>query len=255
MNKQKRELIKTVFDALKNGEISRGNQLLTERELAEKFGVKRTALREALIALETLGIIDIRERQGMFIGEGNLDSAVQGLDRLSSSSPVDILSQGFEVRIMIEPAAVALAAQRRTERDIALLRGEIDFFRYLNTTNPPDRSLLGSQHNAILHNLIISAADNMVLHRIYEGISKLSQHAFTVMGNSRLDFHPYALWPDILFEEHCAIVDAIIEGDPQRAMAAMLLHLENSKTRNQDAIRDAQLYLKNNINMLSGPRF
>ena len=65
MNEQRKSLVKKIYQALKNGEISRGNQLMTERELAEKFGVKRSPLREALIVLETMGVIDIRGRQGI----------------------------------------------------------------------------------------------------------------------------------------------------------------------------------------------
>lgn len=248
MNEQRRELTKTIYNALKNGEISRGNQLLPERELAIKFNVKRSSLREALIALEALGVIDIRERQGIFIGEGGLENMTQGLDLLSYSSPVDILSQLFEVRSMIETSAAELAAQRRTERDISLLRNELEFFQQLNSSDHPEKSSLGAQHNTILHTLIIGAAHNTVLQRIYEGISKLSQSAFTALGNSSLDFHPYSRWPGILFKEHEELVEAIIQADAPRARSAILLHLENSRTRNQNAIRSAQMLLQKRSN-------
>jgi GntR family transcriptional repressor for pyruvate dehydrogenase complex len=243
LNEQRRELIKTIYTALKNGEISKGNQVLSERELADKFQVKRTTLREALISLEALGIIEIRERQGIFVGEGGLLYLTQGLDMLSAYSPVDIFSQVFEVRIMVETLAAELAAQRRTERDLSLLWGEIDFFRNLCTTNHPEKGSLGSQHNAIFHNLLITATHNIVLQRIYEGISKLTQNVFTALGDSSLAYHPYAIWPDILLKEHEDLVKAIAAGDSEAAKASLLLHLENSKSRNQDAVRMAQLLL------------
>lgn len=244
MNEQRRELVKAIYAALANGEITKGNQLFPERELAEIFQVKRPSLREALIALETLGVIDIRERQGIFVGEGGLDYMTQGLGLLASSSPVDILSQVFEVRMMIETVAAELAALRRTPRDVELLKEEIDFFRSLNASKHPEKTALGSQHNSILHTIIIAAAHNTVLQRIYEGISKLSQNAFTALGNSSLDFHPYSKWPEILFKEHEDLVEAIIRQDADKARATMLLHLENSRVRNQNAIRSAQLLLK-----------
>ncbi|MCR4431158.1 MAG: FCD domain-containing protein [Tepidanaerobacteraceae bacterium] len=250
MNEQRKNLIKKIYNALKNGEISKGNQLLPERELAKKFNVTRSALREGLIYLEALGIIEIRERQGIFIGEGRLEYITEGLENLSSSSPVDILSQVFEVRLMIETPAAELAAQRRTDHDIILLKEELDFFHYLNTTNHKDKSLLSTQHNAILHNLIVAAAHNTVLQRIYEGISRLSQNAFTALGNSYLDFHPYIRWPDVLFKEHKNLVDAIIEGNPDKAKAMSILHLERSKLRDQEAIRSSQFFLKNNTSSI-----
>lgn len=243
MNEQRRQLIKTIYTALKDGEISTGNQLLSERELAEKFQVKRTTLREALISLEALGIIEIRERQGIFVGEGGLQYLTQGLDMLSAYSPVDIFSQVFEVRIMVESLAAELAAQRRTERDLALLWGEIDFFRNLCTTDHAEKGSLGAQHNTIFHNLIIAATHNIVLQRIYEGISKLTQNVFTALGDSSLAYHPYAIWPDILLKEHEDLVKAIAAENAAEAKAMLLLHLENSKSRNQDAVRMAQLLL------------
>lgn len=215
MNEQRKSLVKKIYQALKNGEISRGNQLMTERELAEKFGVKRSPLREALIVLETMGVIDIRGRQGIFIGEGTLETICQGLELLSFSSPVDIISQVFEVRTIFEPPAAELAAIRRTDRDIALLENELESLQNIISVRDLRESPLGSKHNAILHNLIIAATNNTVLQRIYEGISKLSQDTFTVM-RTNLNFNPYQRWPDILLEEHRDLVNAIIKGDPEK---------------------------------------
>ena len=66
MNQQRQALIKDLYESIENRSIIRGQQLLTERELCDIFHVKRSLLREALVALEALGVIDIRERQGMF---------------------------------------------------------------------------------------------------------------------------------------------------------------------------------------------
>jgi GntR family transcriptional repressor for pyruvate dehydrogenase complex len=245
LNPQRQKLIKSIYEALKNGEITRGNRLFSERELAEKFQVKRSILREALIALETLGIIDIRERQGMFISEGNMKTLAEGLEFLSHFSPIDILNQTFELRLMIETSAAELAAERRTERHISLLKIEIDFFEKLNATDHPSKDALGFQHNGILHNIIIEAADNMVLLQIYKSIHKLSQNAFSVLGSSELNFHPYKLWPDQLLEEHKSIVAAIISGNGAQAREYMRIHLENSQDRNERTIRIAQSALGN----------
>lgn len=243
MNPQRRRLIKNIYEALKNGEISRGNKLFPERELAEKFQVKRSILREALIALETLGIIEIRERQGMFISDGNMKSLAEGLEFLSSFSPIDILNQTFELRLMIETSATELAAKRRTERHISLLQAEIDFFEKLNATDHPSKPVLGFQHNIILHNIIIEAANNMVLLQVYKSISNLSQNVFTVLGSSELNFHPYKLWPDQLLEEHRNIVKAVIDGDGEKAREYMKIHLQNSQERDQRTISLAQTTL------------
>lgn len=233
MNEQRKTLIKSIYSALQKGEISQGDKLLSERDLAEKFNCKRTTLRESLISLEALGIIDIRERQGIFIGGAGLENFTRGLDLLTSSSPVDFLSQIYEVRMMLEASTAELAAARRTDRDIVILRQEMDFFRYLLKTDHPDKGPLASQHNIILHNLIGAAARNALLQRIHEELSKLSQNAIAAMGTTGLHFHPFSRWPDQLLQEHHDIVEAIANGDGNRAKAAIVVHLENSKRRNQ----------------------
>ena len=244
LNDQRRELIKNVYSALKNGEISRGNKLFPERELAEKFHVTRATLREALISLEALGIIEIRERQGIFIGGEGINYLTNGMDIQSSSSPADLLTQVYEVRTMLETSAAELAAKRRNDRDISLLKEEIEFFKYLDETNHPEKGPLGSQHNRILHCLIINATHNHLLQRIYEGISKLSQNTIVSMGKN--GFHHYAKWPHILLKEHENIVKAIIQGDHAQAKAMTILHLKNSKIRSLYAENHSKYFIKNN---------
>jgi GntR family transcriptional repressor for pyruvate dehydrogenase complex len=145
MNKQKQELIKAIYSRLESGEIVRDDQLFSERELCEIFGVKRSVLREALISLETLGIIDIRERQGMFLVKGTLKSLADGLDFLHGFSPLVIHDKSMEVRLMIEPVAAGLAASNRTERHCRILREEIAFLDKVNkSTDKSSKAVLGA---------------------------------------------------------------------------------------------------------------
>jgi len=240
MNPQRKKIIKEIYKALKKGEISRGDKLFSERELAEKFQVKRSIIREALIALETLGIIDIRERQGMFINQGNMKTLADGLEFLSAYSPLEILNQTFELRLMIETNAAAFAAQRRTEHHVKLLQAEIDFSEKLYNSNHQSKASLSFQHNVIIHNIIIEAANNMVLREIYKSISNLTQNAFSVLGDKELYLHLYELWPDELLKEHKNIVNAIIDGDSRKAKEYMRIHLEKSLKRNEQIINIAQ---------------
>ncbi len=234
MNRQRTELIKEIYDSLKKGEIVRDDQIFSERELCEKFNVKRSVLREALISLETLGIIEIRERQGMFVGEGTSKGLDSGLDFLSGYSPMIIHNQSMEVRLMVEPKAAGLAALHRTERHCTALREELDFVDQLQSREDSEAKYsLDYQHNIIIHNIIVDAADNMVLTEIYKYLSTLSRNVFSVLGNGALNFHPYALWPDTLHSEHREIIQAILDQDSVKAEEQMRIHLENSLERNK----------------------
>jgi GntR family transcriptional repressor for pyruvate dehydrogenase complex len=243
LNQQRQELIQKIYFSLKKGEILRGDQLFTERELIEQFNVKRGLLREALIALDTLGVIEIRERQGMFLNRQGIPSIANGLESLSAYSPIDIIKQTFEVRLMIETQAASLAAERRNEHSCALIQAEIDFYKKLLTTDHPSKASLGFQHNKILHNIIIDAAGNQVLQETLHGVLSLNHNAFAVLGSSNLNFQPYALWFDALASEHIKIADAIIKKDKAQAFQAMETHLKKSIERNKKTLEEAPLLL------------
>ena len=67
MNEKRRQVIEKLLDKIQSGEIVAGDKLLPERRLAEVVGETRPVLREGLIALEAMGVLDIRDRQGIFL--------------------------------------------------------------------------------------------------------------------------------------------------------------------------------------------
>src|SRR5690606_37467655 len=110
--------LKALVDA---GELRPGERLPTERELCAKLAVSRTAVREALIALELAGIVDVRTGQGVFVR----DRASRAPEPAAGTfSPFEIL----ESRLVVEPEAAALGAERRTA---AQLRSIGDAFTVL----------------------------------------------------------------------------------------------------------------------------
>ncbi len=230
MNSAKKELIKKIYMAIQTGEIVSGNILLPERDLAEYFQVKRSFLRECLIALEALGVIDIRERQGMFVGGEGTENVLDSLNLLTVW-PADAITQIFELRTIIEEPTAAFAALRRTDKDIEQMRGAIDVLADLKKTHSPEIGSLGAKYNTILHSAIVKAAHNPVLLRVYEGTTKLYTEAIYSMRGEHQAQLPYERWPDEVFGEHKALVDAIEQGDPERARRMAIVHLENSRDR------------------------
>lgn len=235
MNDVKRELIKEIYTALQAGDITKNGMLLPERELAEYFQVKRSFMREALIALEALGIIDIRERQGMFVGGKGTRNVLDSLNLLTVW-PSDAIAQVFELRTMIEGPTAAFAALRRNERNLAKIQGALEQLYSLRENNHPEIGSLGVQYNAILHTAIVEAAHNPVLLRVYEGTSRLYTEGIVSVGNREREKLPYEKWPDQVYSEHRNIVNAIRKGDPEEAQAMAVRHLENSRNRIQSVI-------------------
>jgi len=235
MNEGKRQLIQKIYLALQAGENTKGDMLLPERDLDEHFHVKRSYLREALIALEALGVIDIRERQGMFVGGEGTNSILDSLNLLTAW-PVDSIAQIFELRVMIESPTAAFAALRRTDRDMEQIRGALDYLENLWRTRHPDIGVLGARYNAILHSFIVKAAHNAVLLRVYEGLSKLYTDTIASVGNQGREKLPYEKWPDTVLSEHRDLVEAIERQNPEAARAASIRHLEKSRDRIQTLI-------------------
>lgn len=230
MNDGKRELIQRIYLALQAGEIVKNDMLFPERELAEFFQVRRSYLREALIALEALGVIDIRERQGMFLGGKGTQNVLDSLNLLVSW-PTDSIAQVFELRTVIEGPTAAFAALRRDERNLAAIQGALDMLQRLWQEKNPEIGRLGIQYNALLHTAIVGAAHNPVLLRVYEGMSKLYSESIVAIGAQEREKLPYEQWPEDVFDEHRKIVEAIKKGDPEEAQAQAVLHLKKSKER------------------------
>lgn len=103
-----------IVAAVREGRLGRGDQLPPERELAERFGVSRPTIREALTALELAGIVKPKKGRGTTVLATPSQVAMWGAQILPP--------QVFEARLAIEPALAELAAEKRYPEDIALLR-------------------------------------------------------------------------------------------------------------------------------------
>src|SRR5262245_13539517 len=115
------QVVEQIQQMIKAGELAPGDQLLPERELAEKIGVSRTSVRQSLAILDGMGIIEITPRDGAYVRRQPLEGALEPLIQVlyQERAQVDHL---FEVREIIETQAARLAAQRRDEASLKRLR-------------------------------------------------------------------------------------------------------------------------------------
>src|SRR2546425_5975469 len=110
-------IVRQVKAMIAEGRLKSGDQLPPERDLAEKFVVSRTSVREALRALESLGLIEIRPGEGTFVRGVPLDALVGPL-ALVMTSQREAIGELFEARRVLEPAIAALAAGRAAPEEI-----------------------------------------------------------------------------------------------------------------------------------------
>lgn len=226
MNKTRRDLIAKLTDLISKGEIVTEGKLPPERDLAAMLDTSRPLLREALISLEALGLLEIRDRQGIFIAAGDSDKGLQAFGQ-AQVWPLEVLSQVMEIRQIMDPGATALAALRRREGDLKKLDECLSILDKIHAESDPSEASLGAYWNTVLHATIFKATGNTLLARLYETLLEMSEKGISAMRMERLESSSPERNERVL-EQHRTIVAAIRAKDIEGAREASKAHLKNT---------------------------
>jgi DNA-binding FadR family transcriptional regulator len=193
-----------------------GARLPSENELADRFGVSRTVVREAVSRLKSESLVESHQGKGVFVRERAAVAAFR-IDPESATSVRAVL-QVVELRRGLEAEAAALAATRRTRADLASIGRALRDLR---------RRAGGSDHGAeadrALHRAIARAAGNPHYAALWELVGQF------LGGVIRLTRAHEAQHPELaaqVMREHEAMVDAIARREPEEARAAARRHLD-----------------------------
>lgn len=228
MERKRQELVEQLKSmiqqiALADDIDAKERRLPPERELALSLGVSRNLLREAMITLEAMGYLEIRERQGAFIINPYAEDFASGL-KFVSLWPDDMLIHVMEMRKVVEVPIAGLAALRRRNEELARMKQCIDMLIQAHQ-EPDGGASKGAQWDSLLHMQIVNAAHNPLLTRLYEALSATMDRYISM---SRLRLLALPGWPSKIVAEHREIVDAIEAGDAGRAEKAQRQHLESA---------------------------
>lgn len=180
MNEKRKEVIERLLNEIQNGDIVSKGKLPTERKLVELLGEGRPIIREALISLEAMGVIEIRERQGIYLSSSEENEAKMLLNKVHDW-PVDALSRVMEMRQLLDPAAAALAAVRRSNSDISKMQDCLREMRAVVHDSSDEANEAGIYWNTVYHTVIVSASGNSYLARIYESLLAMVEHGTVMM--------------------------------------------------------------------------
>jgi GntR family transcriptional regulator, transcriptional repressor for pyruvate dehydrogenase complex len=200
---------------LSEGLLVPGAKLPPERELAASFGVARSSLRPALKVLELMGVITQKVGDGSYLNKDAssvLAVPMEFLFLLDDTSPKELT----EMRLMIEPALAAKAAERANAQDIALLRQSIADFE----SSGRDRVRLVAS-DLHFHRAIFEASKNRLAGRLFHTIHRAMLNMITV--TSQLVDLEHTL------QFHRPIMDAIEKRDPELAFRLMTDHLTDAR--------------------------
>jgi GntR family transcriptional repressor for pyruvate dehydrogenase complex len=206
------EIVRQIRTMIAEGRLKSGDQLPPERDLAEKFLVSRTSVREALRALESVGLIEIRPGEGTFVREVSVEALIEPLALVLLSQRA-MIEELFEARRMLEPVIAGLAARRATKDEVQEMGRILEAqAKEINSGNT------GLAQDAAFHAAIGTAAHNRAITRIVHAVMDL-------LGQSREEAIGTPGRPTRSHEDHQRILAAIRAGDAAGAERAMLDHV------------------------------
>lgn len=211
------EIVAQIKDLIKQGNLKSGDRLPSERELCDSLQVSRTTVREALSALEAMGLLEIRPGEGTFIRQTQDADIIEPLAMMFLVEQ-DIPRELVELRKIIEVGASSLAAQRRDDSDLASMKAALD-----QMEKDLEEGALGEEADFLFHLEVAKASKNTLLIRLLHTISDTLRH--TIRANRSLLFTIEGM-PRQLLADHYRIYEAIRDGNSSEAHREMFRHLD-----------------------------
>jgi GntR family transcriptional repressor for pyruvate dehydrogenase complex len=208
------QIVQQVEDSILKGQLKPGDQLPAERDLAQRFGVSRTAVREAVKTLREKGLVEAYSGRGTFVTNGNSQAIRQSLDLMIRINKQEGLANLAELRFVLEPEIAALAAPRIEEQLLTTMREAVAVME--RNLHDPDAYV---EADLDFHLALAEAADNPLILSLLDSIVGLLREQrsriFDVDGGpERGQFH------------HKQILTAIENRNAEAAREAMRAHLK-----------------------------
>jgi GntR family transcriptional repressor for pyruvate dehydrogenase complex len=216
------QIVHQIQESVVNGTLKEGDKLPAERELALQFGVSRTAVREAIKALQEKGLVEALPGRGTFITSGKSNQMRQSVDRILRSGQTEGTTWLVEFREIVEPEIAALAAVRADKEAIASMREALSVMKAsmqnADAYIEADLDFHLELSEAAANPLILSLIDSVV------GLLRDQRtHTFFVKGGpARGQFH------------HERILEAVERHDADAAREAMHAHMRQVR---EDSIK------------------
>ena len=214
------EIVRQIKEAMFAGKLRAGDKLPTERELAVRFATSRASVREALRTLEPEGLIRVKKGVvgGIFIADVDHRPAAKSFQTLFQLRKVSI-HQIAEVRLIFEPMAARLAAERAGPDDVRELEEEI---RKMSAAVKDTE--LPRFYDLKFHLLIARAARNPILELLAESMLGVASKTIS-------ELHPSRDTLRHVLSRHRRVLEAVRSRDPNAAFQAMLDHIVDVQMR------------------------
>ncbi len=215
-----RQIADQLRAAIQAGEWQVGERLPAERDLARQLGVSRPSVREALIALEVEGVVEVRMGSGVYVLQGPARTATNNAQAAPTEwGPLELI----RARRVLEGEIAAIAATSARRKDLAAMGLALDAM-----TKDAGNGILPLQGDRDFHSAIVQACGNSVL---IDTVQRFWDARRGPMFERMVDhFETPQSWSAAI-EEHRKILAAIRLHDGPLARAAMHEHMDRSHTR------------------------
>jgi GntR family transcriptional repressor for pyruvate dehydrogenase complex len=207
------QIVQQIEESIVKGDLKAGDQLPAERDLAQRFGVSRTAVREAVKALREKGLVEAYSGRGTFITDGTTQAVRQSLDLMVKIGQPEGSTQLAEVRAILEPEIAALAAVRIQEPELATMRDAVAAMDRAGQ-NPE----IYIEADLDFHLALAEGAANPIILSLLDSIVGL-------LREQRLRIFRVPGGPERGQIHHKRILDAVERRDSEKARETMRAHL------------------------------
>ncbi|WP_243229462.1 FadR/GntR family transcriptional regulator [Microbacterium sp. CIAB417] len=207
------EAIEKIKAMIVSGELAPGDRLPPEKELAERLGLSRNSMREAVKALEVIRVLDVRRGDGTYVTSLEPHLLLEAISFVVDMHDDDSMLEIFAVRRMLESQATGLAATLGSDEQVQALRDELDGVG----TDVSIDDLVA--HDIRFHRDIVRMAGNAYLASLIESLSSQTVRARVWRGLTEQGAVERTL------AEHRAIADAVAQHDPNLATSLATAHI------------------------------
>jgi len=215
------QIVQQIEESIVQGVLKPGDQLPAERELAQRFGVSRTAVREAVKALREKGLVEAYSGRGTFITDGTTQAVRQSLDLMVKIGQPEGSTHLAEVRAILEPEIAALAAVRIQEPEMATMREAVSVMDQAG--QDPDAYI---EADLDFHLALAEGAGNPLILSLLDSIVGL-------LREQRLRIFQVTGGPERGQIHHKRILEAVERHDAEKARETMRAHLEQVRDDSQ----------------------
>ena len=216
------QIVRQVEESLEKGELKTGDKLPAERDLAEQFGVSRTAVREAVKVLREKGLVEAFPGKGTLIMEGTPHTMRISLDRMLKTNQ-EGSTYLAEVREMIEPEIAAMAAARADGEDLAAMRESVGVMD--EAKKDPEAYI---EADLDFHLAMAEAAGNPIILSLIDSIVGL-------LREQRMGIFQVDGGPERGQYHHRRILEAVEHRDSAGAREAMKAHMRQVREDSREA--------------------